>query len=69
MNKVLLLAVSSTIALAGCVAVPAYPDPYAYGPAPVVVAPAPVVVRPPYIVGSVAFGGGHRGWREGRHWR
>ncbi|HEX2650107.1 MAG TPA: hypothetical protein VHN19_09250 [Burkholderiales bacterium] len=67
MKKTLLgvLALAS-VALAGCVAVPAYDAPY-YGP-PVAYGPAPVVVAP-----SVSFGYsrgyyGH-GYRHYRHWR
>ena len=64
MKKTLLgvLALAS-VALAGCVAVPAYDAPY-YGPP--AYGPAPVVVQPSISFGYSRYYGGHRHYR---HWR
>jgi PBP1b-binding outer membrane lipoprotein LpoB len=50
MKRILLLLLLSTLGLAGCVAVPAYSEPYAYGP-PAYAAPA-VVVQPTFYYRS-----------------
>jgi hypothetical protein len=58
----LLLVGAAALALTGCVAVPAYNAPYAYGP-------APVVVQPSVGIGFGYYGGYRGGHRHHRHWR
>jgi hypothetical protein len=49
-KQLMIAAVCSTLTLAGCVAVPAYSEPYGYGyyGQPVYVAPPAVVVQPTF---------------------
>ena len=58
MKKALLPVLLATLGLTGCVAVPAYDAPYAYGGPQVYVAPPSVVVGPWWGFG---YRGGHRG--------
>lgn len=62
-KKLLIGLVLSSLGLAGCVAVPAYDAPYAYGPAPVVVQPA---VSFGYYGGYYRGGHRHHGHRHHR---
>ncbi len=61
MKKILLPALLATLGLAGCIAVPAYDAPYAYGPPAVYVAPPAVVLRPWWGFGGRGYYG------DGRH--
>ena len=65
MKKLLLIVLLSTLGLAGCVAVPAYPAPYGYGYYGAEgYAPAPaVVVQPSFVYRSYGYYGGRHGHR------